>query len=88
MTAAYMPCEECVKMIKKETSNSTEARISTDVFHLNPSLTVFENRDEMDQDLQGGLLLVFLVNVYGIGEDMDQQLRTRPLLAFSSVGNQ
>ena len=54
--------------------NSTETGISAEDLSLYYSFKIIENREEMDYDVHRGLMLIFLIRVYGISEDMKQHL--------------
>jgi hypothetical protein len=68
----------------------TETCISTEDLSLYSSFKTIESSKEMDYDLHRGLVLIFLIRVYGISEDMKQHLHGGPLLTFltRSVSNQ
>ena len=52
----------------------TETCISTEDPSLYSSVKIIENSKEKDYDLHRGLMLIFLIRVYGISEDMKQHL--------------
>ena len=62
--------------------NFTETRISTEDLSLYSSFKTIESSKEMYYDLHRGLVLIFLIRVYGISEDMKQHLHRGSLLTF------